>query len=202
MGALYRGLTPSLLGAIPYVGIDFAGARTRALPTPARPFSVVLRFDPLSNEPIRRTAVYDTLRAYVPRQPGTDDPSVLGKLAAGAFAGACGQTAAYPLDTVRRILQVVNERSIHSRIERIPVSRSNRMMASSPARALQVQDVKVKHGGVRYAGMVDALGGVVRRDGVRALYAGLGVNILKVVPSVSISFVVFEAARDRLAATL
>ena len=29
VGALYRGLTPSLLGAIPYVGIDFAGARTR-----------------------------------------------------------------------------------------------------------------------------------------------------------------------------
>ena len=64
-----------------------------------------------------------------------------------------------------------------------------------------MQDVKVKHGGVRYAGMVDAIGGVVRRDGVRALYAGLGVNVLKVVPSVSISFVVFEAARDRLAAT-
>lgn len=32
VGALYRGLTPSLLGAIPYVGIDFAGARTRVAP--------------------------------------------------------------------------------------------------------------------------------------------------------------------------
>lgn len=51
-------------------------------------------------------AVYDTLRPLLPKRSGSDEPAVAGKLAAGAVAGACGQTVAYPLDTVRRILQV------------------------------------------------------------------------------------------------
>ena len=83
------------------------------------------------------------------------------------MAGACGQTAAYPLDTVRRVLQV--------------------------------QDVKVKRGGTRYDGMLAALTGIARRDGiVGGLYAGLSVNFVKVVPSVAISFVVFEATKQAL----
>mmetsp|Transcript_69620 Transcript_69620/g.115658 ORF Transcript_69620/g.115658 Transcript_69620/m.115658 type:complete len:314 (-) Transcript_69620:234-1175(-) len=132
--ALWRGITPSIVGAAPYVGIDFA--------------------------------VYDTLRPLVPRKPGSDEPSVGGKLIAGAVAGSLGQTAAYPLDTVRRILQV--------------------------------QDVKVKHAGVRYTGMIDCVVGIIRRDGIGALYAGLTANYLKVVPAVSISFVVYEACKDAL----
>jgi len=133
--ALFRGLVPSLVGIIPYVGIDFA--------------------------------VYDSLRDHLPRREGSDEPTVVGKLSAGAVAGACGQTAAYPLDTVRRVLQV--------------------------------QDVKVKRGGERYDGMLSALIGIARRDGiVGGLYAGLSVNFVKVVPSVAISFVVFEAVKKRL----
>ena len=132
--ALFRGLLPSLIGIVPYVGIDFA--------------------------------VYDTLRPHMPRNE-RGEPTVVGKLCAGGFAGACGQTVAYPLDTVRRVLQV--------------------------------QDVKVKHSGVRYGGMLEALVGIGRRDGiVRGLYAGLTVNIVKVIPSVAISFVCFEAVKGAL----
>ena len=135
--ALYKGLTPSLVGIMPYVGIDFA--------------------------------VYDTLRrsAWIPRHADSSEPTVAGKLAAGAIAGTAGQTIAYPLDTVRRILQV--------------------------------QDQKVRGGGEKYTGMVDALVGLARRDGVLALYNGLMVNYLKVIPSVSISFLVFETAKEALA---
>lgn len=138
--ALYRGLLPSLVGIMPYVGIDFA--------------------------------VYDTLRALAPkRDDGSGEPTVLGKLAAGGVAGAAAQTVAYPLDTVRRILQV--QETVHA-------------VQTAPAQE-------------RYAGMVDCFVRLVRRDGVGALYSGLTANYLKVVPAVGISFVVFEATKERLA---
>ena len=47
--------------------------------------------------------------------------------------------------------------------------------------------------------MVDCFVRLVRRDGVGALYSGLTANYLKVVPAVGISFVVFEATKERLA---
>ena len=112
-------------------------------------------------------AVYDTIRPLLPKkQLGSEEPSVVGKLMAGAFAGACGQTIAYPLDTVRRILQV--------------------------------QNVKVKRDGIKYSGMVDCIVRVVRRHGVRALYHGLFANYLKVIPSVAISFTLFESIQGQL----
>ena len=135
--ALYRGLLPSIIGIVPYVGVDFA--------------------------------VYDTLRSYLPKDQN-GNPNVWGKLAAGAFAGMVGQTAAYPLDTVRRILQV--------------------------------QDIKVKPGyGDTYDGMIDAIVKLTRRDGFFSLYRGLFANYLKVIPAVSISFVVFEATKTELERT-
>jgi solute carrier family 25 phosphate transporter 23/24/25/41 len=110
--------------------------------------------------------VYDTLRPLLPKKQNSDEPLVVWKLLAGALAGACGQTIAYPLDTVRRILQV--------------------------------QHVKVKRDGVKYAGMVDCFLGVVKRDGFLALYHGLFANYLKVIPSVAISFTVFEYIQKQL----
>lgn len=49
--------------------------------------------------------IYEELRA---RLPQTEDgkPTALSKLFAGGTAGVCGQTLVYPLDTIRRTLQV------------------------------------------------------------------------------------------------
>ena len=138
--ALYRGIVPSIMGIVPYVGIDFA--------------------------------VYDTLKqsAMIPRRSDNGEPTVAGKLGAGAIAGAAGQTAAYPLDTVRRILQV--------------------------------QDQKLRANAAdKYDGMIDCMVRLVRRDGVSALYRGLFANYLKVVPSVSMAFVVYEQTKAYLEQT-
>ncbi|KAG8457300.1 hypothetical protein KFE25_001037 [Diacronema lutheri] len=136
--SLYRGLVPSLVGIMPYVGVDFM--------------------------------VYGTLREWLPRDAATGEPGTGAKLMAGAVAGAAGQTVAYPLDTVRR--------------------------------QLQVQDVKVKYPDVpKYRGLVDCFFGIVRRDGMRGLYRGIWPNYLKVAPSISIQFVIFEHMCKSLAAT-
>ena len=74
--AFYKGIVPSLAGIIPYVGLDFA--------------------------------VYETLKELpiVKKDPITNQPTVVAKLICGATAGLVGQTIAYPLDVVRRRLQV------------------------------------------------------------------------------------------------
>eukprot|EP00736_Rhodelphis_marinus_P014462 Rmarinus@m.25968 len=78
--ALYRGLWPTLVGVFPYIGIDFA--------------------------------VYDTLKPYMPREPPEypggppGKVTTVGLLLCGATAGVVAQTCAYPIDLVRRRMQV------------------------------------------------------------------------------------------------
>jgi hypothetical protein len=47
--------------------------------------------------------IYETLKAHISID---GEPSVIGKLACGAVAGLIGQTFTYPLDVVRRQMQV------------------------------------------------------------------------------------------------
>jgi hypothetical protein len=76
--ALYRGAVPTLIGIVPYAAINFS--------------------------------TYEYLKASLLSAPGccgpTGEPAVWARLAAGAAAGSLGQTVVYPLDTVRRRMQV------------------------------------------------------------------------------------------------
>jgi len=76
--ALYRGLTPTLLGVIPYAGTSF------------------FTYETLKRVAIRR-------KGGDLSHPSL--PSPLERLGAGAVAGLLGQTASYPLDIVRRRMQ-------------------------------------------------------------------------------------------------
>jgi len=76
--ALYRGLTPTLLGVIPYAGTSF------------------YTYETLKGLAARRKGGDSTHPML---------PSPLERLAAGAVAGLLGQTASYPLDIVRRRMQ-------------------------------------------------------------------------------------------------
>jgi len=78
--ALYRGLTPTLLGVIPYAGTSF------------------FTYETLKSWAVeRKGGDNDALHPML--------PSPLERLAAGAVAGLLGQTASYPLDIVRRRMQ-------------------------------------------------------------------------------------------------
>eukprot|EP01104_Vermistella_antarctica_P017360 TRINITY_DN6141_c0_g2_i2.p1 TRINITY_DN6141_c0_g2~~TRINITY_DN6141_c0_g2_i2.p1 ORF type:complete len:525 (+),score=30.29 TRINITY_DN6141_c0_g2_i2:156-1730(+) len=71
--ALYKGLTPTLIGIVPFIAIDFAA--------------------------------YETLREHAPVNKN-GKPTVIGTVFSGALAGSIGQTVVYPLDLVRRRIQV------------------------------------------------------------------------------------------------
>lgn len=148
--ALYKGWTPSVIGVIPYVGLNFA--------------------------------VYESLKdLLIKRKPFglVDNNSELGvvtRLACGAAAGTVGQTVAYPLDVIRRRMQ---------------------MVGWSHAASIVTGDGRSK-APLEYTGMIDAFRKTVKYEGVKALYKGLVPNSVKVVPSISIAFVAYEQVKDLL----
>lgn len=106
---------------------------------------------------------YETLKRRVALLTQRD-PTVHEKLLCGGAAGAVAQTITYPLDVLRRRLQV----------------------HGSPDSAY------------RYNGMRDAIKIMYDTEGWRAFYRGMLPNLLKVVPSMSVSFVTYELTQKYL----
>lgn len=147
--ALYKGWLPSVIGVIPYVGLNFA--------------------------------VYESLKDYLIKTKPfglaqDSELSVTTRLACGAAAGTIGQTVAYPLDVIRRRMQMTGWHNAASVITGDGVG-------------------KVP---LEYTGMVDAFRKTVRHEGFGALYKGLVPNSVKVVPSIALAFVSYEMVKDIL----
>ncbi|KAK9839505.1 hypothetical protein WJX81_006211 [Elliptochloris bilobata] len=139
---LYRGIGPTLLGILPYAGLKFY--------------------------------VYQSLKAEYRRMfPASSSNTRLPvgtMLGFGACAGLVAQTATYPLDVVRRQMQVQALRDASG---------------SGPART-------------PIRSTLQGLAVVAREQGWRALYAGLSINYLKVVPSTAIGFTAYDALKQYL----
>ena len=150
--AFYQGWLPSVIGVVPYVGLNFA--------------------------------VYESLKDAAVKQSGLrheSELSVVVRLGCGALAGTVGQTVAYPLDVVRRRLQV---------------SGWSASRAGGGAGGVAVEMVPV------YTGMVDCFVQTVRHEGFGALFKGLLPNYVKVVPSIAIAFVTYEQLKTLLGVNL
>ncbi|KAF9614937.1 hypothetical protein IFM89_021367 [Coptis chinensis] len=147
--ALYKGWLPSVIGVVPYVGLNFAVYESlKDWLIKSRPFGLV----------------QDT------------ELSVPTRLACGAAAGTVGQTVAYPLDVIRRRMQMVGWNNASS-----VLTGDGRSKAP-----------------LEYTGMIDAFRKTVRHEGFGALYKGLVPNSVKVVPSIAIAFVTYETVKDIL----
>ncbi|CAN1300336.1 Mitochondrial adenine nucleotide transporter ADNT1, partial [Linum perenne] len=147
--ALYKGWLPSVIGVVPYVGLNFA--------------------------------VYESLKDWLLKSNTfnlveNNELSITTRLACGAAAGTVGQTVAYPLDVIRRRMQMVGWKDAAS-----VVTGDGRGKAP-----------------LEYTGMVDAFRKTVRYEGFGALYKGLVPNSVKVVPSIAIAFVTYEMVKDVL----
>eukprot|EP00051_Salpingoeca_urceolata_P030947 m.9944 g.9944 ORF g.9944 m.9944 type:complete len:625 (-) comp3649_c0_seq1:19-1893(-) len=78
VGALYRGITPTLIGVIPYAGLSFGAYET----------------------------LKAQLRVWLKLEGPNAELPVMTKLAAGAAAGLVAQSVTYPLHVIRRRMQV------------------------------------------------------------------------------------------------
>ena len=106
-------------------------------------------------------AVYESLKDWLlqtnPLGLANDNElHVVTRLGCGAVAGTIGQTVAYPLDVIRRRMQMVGW------------SHADSIVTGQSKEALQ------------YNGMIDAFRKTVRHEGVGALYKGLVPNSVKV----------------------
>ncbi|KAI9083969.1 hypothetical protein K1719_033965 [Acacia pycnantha] len=124
--AFYRGLVPSLLGIIPYAGIDIAAYE----------------------------ALKDMSKKYILHD---GEPGPLVQVGCGTVSGALGATCVYPLQVVRTRMQA---------------QRSNASTA--------------------YKGMTEVFRRTFEQEGFRGFYKGIFPNLLKVIPSASITYVLYE----------
>ncbi|KAL9229382.1 hypothetical protein vseg_004853 [Gypsophila vaccaria] len=125
--AFYKGLFPSLIGIIPYAGIDLAA--------------------------------YETLKDLAKKYMFPDsEPGALVQLGCGTISGAVGATCVYPLQVVR-----------------------TRMQANQSS-----------------ATMSEVFRATFKQEKLRGFYKGLFPNLLKVIPSASITYMVYEAMKKRL----
>ncbi|KAJ6814648.1 putative mitochondrial substrate carrier family protein P [Iris pallida] len=106
--------------------------------------------------------IYEELKSRVPEDYQN---SVTLRLSCGALAGLFGQTLTYPLDVVRRQMQVQSQQ---------------------PSTQLGSQPIK---------GTMQGLKSIIQNQGWRQLFAGLSLNYVKVVPSVAIGFTAYDAMK-------
>ncbi|XXG64251.1 hypothetical protein AAC387_Pa05g2249 [Persea americana] len=109
--------------------------------------------------------IFEELKHHVPEEY---EKSVVMRLSCGALAGLFGQTFTYPLDVVRRQMQV---RSLQS---------------------------SVQQGHPEFRSTVQGLTTIVCSQGWRQLFAGLSINCAKIVPSVAIGFTAYDMMKSWL----
>lgn len=111
--------------------------------------------------------VFESLKSRVP-QNSHGQPETIYLVGCGAIAGACGQTAAYPMDLLRRRLQLSDLR------------------------------VNVPTYSKFSTGMWQGLKAIVRDEGIVGMYKGIVPNTIKVVPSIAIMFTTNELLQRML----
>ena len=187
--ALFRGLNATLLGVAPYIGLNFAVYETLKekwrlglFPNP-----MDLLVPNPSNPQASRTQAQDSIEQQhrggqpaLSNTPSNAPPrgrelSHAAKFVFGGIAGAISQTITYPLDVLRRKMQVVSMKGMVG----------GDVSAEASA-------------GPRRIGLVDVIRAMWAKGGVREFYRGLIPNYLKVIPAMSVSFVSYEWTKTAL----
>ncbi|XP_043722535.1 mitochondrial carrier protein CoAc1-like [Telopea speciosissima] len=106
--------------------------------------------------------IYEVLKEQVPEE---QKKSIVVRLSCGALAGLFGQTFTYPLDVVRRQMQV------------------------------QGLKPSIQRGDPGYKSTMEGLTTIIKNQGWRQLFAGLSINYLKIVPSVAIGFTAYDVMK-------
>lgn len=123
--------------------------------------------------------VYEWARVWM-TPPGEKNPTAVGKLAAGAIAGATAQSITYPLYA---------SNPLTSRY-------SPELTKSSDVLRRRFQINTMSGMGYQYKSIWDAIKTIVAHEGIKGLYKGISPNLLKVAPSMASSWLSFEFTRD------
>ena len=109
----FRGFAPTIVGMLPYAGASFLAHDTAGdilrLPALAK-YTTVPRYNNTSLHPADNDAAEARNSSLSSSQPANDKPILRlrswAQLSAGGFAGFVSQTVSYPLEVIRRRMQV------------------------------------------------------------------------------------------------
>ncbi|XP_005094735.1 graves disease carrier protein [Aplysia californica] len=145
---LYQGIVPTFLGMAPYAGLSFSS------------------FEMLKN--LALDVFPDLLGKPCPQNTGGLVLILPAKLICGGLAGAIAQTISYPLDVVRRRMQLSGM-----------ISKDQQTYLAYPRSWLEVLREVYRENGI-----------------VKGLYRGLSINYIRIMPTVAISFAAYETAKQ------
>uniref|UniRef100_A0A7N5JNV6 Solute carrier family 25 member 25 n=1 Tax=Ailuropoda melanoleuca TaxID=9646 RepID=A0A7N5JNV6_AILME len=138
-------------------------------------------------------AVYETLKnAWLQRYAvNSADPGVFVLLACGTMSSTCGQLASYPLALVRTRMQAQGNAGSGP----VPTGsspRAGRGLGRSWQTLMGASLTTASIEGAPEVTMSSLFRQILRTEGAFGLYRGLAPNFMKVIPAVSISYVVYE----------
>ncbi|KXS12616.1 mitochondrial carrier [Gonapodya prolifera JEL478] len=162
----YRGFLPTVYGMIPYAGISFWTYESVSQLLRNR-FS---RWTLQSPEEAARK-----IKASKRDSGGKAPLNTPAQLFAGAVAGAFAQTCSYPLEVVRRQMQVAGSSEL----------RELRTQLAAGAGPEGLVDV-------RHKSTWQTAKGIWVKSGSKGFFVGLSIGYIKVTPMVAVSFVVYE----------
>ncbi|XP_011179653.1 calcium-binding mitochondrial carrier protein SCaMC-3 isoform X2 [Zeugodacus cucurbitae] len=116
-------------------------------------------------------AVYETLKKKYLSSHNTEQPSFLVLLACGSASSTLGQVCSYPLALVR------------TRLQAQVISKNKQPSVGIPLR---------QAGAINDDNMFGVFRKILHNEGICGLYRGITPNFIKVLPAVSISYVVYE----------
>lgn len=157
----YRGFLPTIYGMIPYAGVSFwtYDVMTQIMKTTFGKWALL----PAGAEPPKK--------AGKKGRASKEHLKVWAQLTAGAIAGAVSQTVSYPLEVIRRNMQV----------------------AGSPELASAgTKDALGRHHPSHYRTTWETAKHIYSLRGFRGFFVGLSIGYLKVTPMVAVSFAVYE----------
>lgn len=168
LAALYSGCVPALIGMAP-AGAVYYG-------------------------------VYDLLKSrHLTRCSRDDDEDKSRELPStamlmyGAIAGACSEMVVYPLEVVRRKMQLQSMASAS-------VAAGAEALQAGASHVLVLRDAKAAGAARRVIGsrLVSACRAIVQADGMKGFYMGLKPNMLQVLPSAALSYWTYDTMRSIL----
>lgn len=173
--SFYRGYIPNILGIIPYAGIDLA--------------------------------VYETLKKkYLSTHSEQEAPQIWLLLACGSASSTLGQVCSYPLALVRTRLQAQGEIYYLMPMMKILINFVVFILAITQTTNLSLnmagfnnmtftQQQKLAAKDYTMTGVFKK---IIQQEGLAGLYRGITPNFIKVLPAVSISYVVYEYSSRQL----
>jgi hypothetical protein len=179
---LLQGAFPTILGILPYSGIKFytyqklkrtwADAQAATAPSPA-------------------------LSPHAVQNPSAPKPPLLYTLVFGGCAGLVAQTLTYPLDIIRRRMQVSGlastgaPRGVHGGVE-------FGARSSALGRAAELDSKNLWRGGGVRGGMFGTARGIIQQHGWLGLFRGVHINYIKVTPATAVGFTVYDQMKTFL----